>query len=183
VGVDEVDAEALEPLQALSGALVAGPRGADLGVVERDGGKVYTTSVEVEVAPLDPQLAEAKPGRVRGVGGLAARIEERQASRVGVPRRVQIPQPGGLPRGGEAEPAFAQIGLAEGLARELDSFATLAGDLRPEGVSAVGRQVGQAGLEGDLPPAHRGVDLRVVEPRPGGRALEPHIATEPAAGH
>ena len=98
VGVNHVDAEALEPLQALAARLVTGQRGADQGIVERDGGQEDARAVQVEVAAVDPELAEPESHVEGGIEHLAlfASSNER-LSGIHVPRRVQVPEPVGLP--------------------------------------------------------------------------------------
>jgi len=67
VGVDEVDAEALEPFQTLAGGLIGGQSGADLSVVQRYGTEKDASAIEEEVPALDPQLTEPEP---RGPAGI-----------------------------------------------------------------------------------------------------------------
>src|SRR5262245_8351192 len=56
VGIYQVDPDRLEPLEALASTCVAGQRGADLSVVERDSAKEYASSVEVEIAAVNPEF-------------------------------------------------------------------------------------------------------------------------------
>src|SRR5947209_18460267 len=67
VRVDEVDTEALEPLEALAGGFVRGPCRADLCVVERHEGEEYACAVQVEIAAVDPEFSEAEANGRRGV--------------------------------------------------------------------------------------------------------------------
>src|SRR5262245_59221424 len=97
VGVDEVDAEALESPECFDRPLVARGAGADLGVVERDGRELDARAVEVEVAAVDPELAEAEPDGEAGVQRLAGR-DERDGRLAGVARRVDVPECLRLPR-------------------------------------------------------------------------------------
>ncbi len=65
VGVDKVDADALETLEALAGGVVGGERRAHAGIIHRQGTKEDARAVEVEVPAVDPQLAEPEPDRSR----------------------------------------------------------------------------------------------------------------------
>ena len=61
--VDVVDPVALEALQALLGSLIVGQVRPDLGVVKRHGRQEEARAVQVEVPPVDPELAESEPFR------------------------------------------------------------------------------------------------------------------------
>ena len=67
VRVDEVDAEAAHPLHRLAGRLVRRRPRPDLAVVDRHGGEIEPGAVQVEVLTVDPEFAEAEPGRVGDV--------------------------------------------------------------------------------------------------------------------
>ena len=98
VGVDEVDAEALEPLQALAGRRVAGQRGADLGVVERNGGEEDAACRSGRSPGRRSRTRgsrSARRRRCRAPGPLASSSE--RLREYDVPGRVEVPEPVGLP--------------------------------------------------------------------------------------
>ena len=61
VGIDEVDPEALQPLQALPRGRVRRLRRADLCIVQRNGGEEDARAVEVEIPAPDLDFAKAEP--------------------------------------------------------------------------------------------------------------------------
>jgi hypothetical protein len=120
VRVDEVDAEALETLQALAGRAVGGPRGADVGVIQRDGRQEDAGPVELEVAAFDPELAEPEGPVLGGIQHPAPRVEQREAQGEPVARRMEIPEPIGLPGFGDRDASVLEFASREGPAREFD---------------------------------------------------------------
>ena len=76
VHIHAVDPDALQALQRLSGGLVGGRGGADLGVVQREGGQENAGAIEIEIAPVDPQLTEPEPHRQAGVEIVAGGVRE-----------------------------------------------------------------------------------------------------------
>jgi hypothetical protein len=67
VGVDEVDPEAFQPLEALAGGRIVGERGAHLRVVQRHHREMDPAAVQEEIPALDPELAEPEPDSPVGV--------------------------------------------------------------------------------------------------------------------
>src|SRR5262245_54667482 len=67
MGVDEVNAETLEPPQRLPRSVIGRGPGAELGAVQRDGGEVDAGAVQVEVPAVDPKLPKPKQDGIRGV--------------------------------------------------------------------------------------------------------------------
>ncbi len=76
VRVNVVDAETLEPFQALAGGGVGGQGRAHLRIVQRNGRKKNSRAVEVEIAAINPEFAESEPLRPIGVQHLAAGGDE-----------------------------------------------------------------------------------------------------------
>jgi len=76
VHIHAVDPDALQALQRLSGGPVGRRGGADLGVVQREGGKKDAGAVQIEIAPVDPQFPEPEPRGQAGVEIVAARVRE-----------------------------------------------------------------------------------------------------------
>ena len=77
VGVDEVDAETLQALQAFPRARVGGPCRAHLGVVQRHARQENAAAVQDKVAALNPKFAESEallPSLIQNFSGV---IEER----------------------------------------------------------------------------------------------------------
>ena len=74
VRVDEVDAEALQPQQALLRRLVGRRRGADWALSSGTAERKMRRAVEVEVAAVDPELAEPEAHRQGRVQHLAAGV-------------------------------------------------------------------------------------------------------------
>src|SRR5262249_36944494 len=129
VGVDEVDAEALEPPEGLDRALVVRGAGADLGVVERDGRELDAGAVQVEVAAVNPELAEPEPDGEVSVEDFVLRSEERDVCFEGVPRGVDVPEVPGLPPMSYADTtADCLLGL-ERLAPKFEDGAAALADL------------------------------------------------------
>ena len=77
-----------------AGAVVGGQLGADCGVVERHGGEEDAGAVQVEVAAVDPELAEPESQvaeRYRAPGPVASSNERLREYMFA--RRVQVPEP------------------------------------------------------------------------------------------
>jgi len=91
VGVDAVDPEALESFEALAGGPISGQGGADLGIVQGQGGEEKSGAVEIEVPALDPELAEAEPHRPGRVEYVVVGIEKRALEGEGVVWCVDVP--------------------------------------------------------------------------------------------
>jgi hypothetical protein len=65
VRVDEIDAEALKPLECRAGGFVTRRVRVALGVVEWNGGKVQASAVQVEISSFNPEFPEAEANRER----------------------------------------------------------------------------------------------------------------------
>jgi hypothetical protein len=183
VRVDEIDPEALEPLQALAGPRVCRPRGTDLGVVQRHGRQEDAAAVQEEVPPVDPELAEAEARRQGDVQDLSSGLLQRQAQLIRVGGSVQVPESIGFPRGGKGHAAVLQVGGLECLVRELRGVAAAVADPGPQRVLPARRQARHGGGEGDLPCADRGGHAGVVDSRARRLGLEEHVAAQAAPLH
>src|SRR5262249_61912975 len=84
--------------------------------------------VQVEVAAVDPELAEAEPLLPCRVHDLPLRVEQREAQREHVPGRVDVPELFRLPFLGGPEAAALQAGRGHGLAMECDHLAAVLHD-------------------------------------------------------
>ena len=183
VRVDEVDAEALEPQQALPRRLVVRQRGPDLGIVQRHGGEEDAGAVEVEVPAVDPELAEAEAHGMAGVQHLAPGVQQRELQVVHVLRRMEVPELLGLPLLGEGDAAVLEVAPLERLAGELPDAASVVRDPGTQRVLSVRSQALQRGVERDLPLAHRRVHLHVGDARARRRADQVDVAAQAAPRH
>ncbi len=179
MGVHEIDAEALQPFQALPSALVTGQGGADLGVVQRHGAQENAGAVQVEVTAADPELAESEALRQAGVEEPAVLVKQRNGRLVNVLRRVQVPKPFGHPVFGEGEAAALQLARRERLAELADGAAAL-GDRGAERVARLWGEIFQQSAEGDPPLAHRSVDLDFGDPGARRNTGKVYVAAQSA---
>jgi len=180
VGVDGVDAPALESLHALPRAVVAGPRGPDLGVVEGQRTQEDARAVEVEVAAVDPELAEAEPDRMARVERLARCVEEREGEVVLVLRGVDVPELLWPPRLSEGEAALLEVADPEELARELRHLPAVLSDLGAQCVLGVTPQRLKLRINPDLALAHGRGDPGIAEVGELRGADEKHVAAQAA---
>ena len=67
----------------------------------------------IEVAAVDPELAEAESQVVGSVQHLAVSVEQRETQDIHVPRRMKIPEPVRLPVAAERDAAVFEVGAGE----------------------------------------------------------------------
>ena len=179
VRVDEVDPEALEALQGRPGAVVTGRGGAELAVVERDGRQVQTRAVQVEIPPVDPELAEPEADGQGRIQDRPAGVEQREAEVVLVLGRVSVPELLGPPVLGDHQAADGQVALLERPAGELLHLPVPVLDAGAQEVARVAVESVQRRVERNLPPAHGGVHFHIRDTRAGRRGAKLHVAAEP----
>src|SRR5206468_1089519 len=92
VGVDEVDAETPQTLHRFARRLVGRRSGADLGIVQRHSGEKKASTVEVEIAAVDPELAKADAHGVERIGNEVRLLLERDLDVERVLRGVKVPE-------------------------------------------------------------------------------------------
>jgi len=180
VGVDEVDADPLQAEQALLGPGVAGRQRAHLGVVQRQGREEDPRAVEVEIPSVDPELAEAEADRKGGVEEALPVVGQRDGHFVDVLRRVEVPEPLGLPLVGQLEAPLAEVTRCKRPAAELADLAAVVGDRGAERVSHARRQAFQRRAQGDPTFAHGRIDLDVADAGLRRGADEVHVAAQTA---
>ena len=180
VRVDEVDADPLQPQQALLGPLVAGRRSAHLGIVQRQGREEDSGAVEVEVPAVDPQLAETETHRQGGVQHVVSVVGQRDGRLVGMLRRVEVPELLGLPALGQSECGHHGGRLPRRPGWRTPEPCAVVRDDRTQRVSPIGRQVLQRRAERDPALADGCVHLDLADPGTGRGADEVHITAQPA---
>ena len=183
VGVDEIDAEALEALQALAGGVIGGQRRSDLGVVQRQSAEKDAGAVEVEIPALDPELAKAEAHRPADIQHPAPGVQQRDLQLQLVLRRVNVPELLGHPFLRERDAAFFEIARLERPAREFLDDAAVLPDACAKGVLCLGGESFDRRIERDLLLAHRGVHPHVGDMRPGRRAHQVDVAAQAAPSH
>ena len=174
----------LQPQQALLRPLVAGRRGAHLGVVQRQGGEEDARAVEVEVAAVNPELAEAEPHRAGRRPGPCRRPPTARRPTSYVFCGVWMSQSfSGFHFSVTARRPSLRSPAWNGLlvnSLTLRPLSVIDGAKR---VPGVGSQVRQRRAQRDLALAHRGVHLHVVDARARGRADEVNVAAQAAPLH
>src|SRR5687768_7324488 len=91
MGVNKVDAEALQTLEAFARGLVRGKSRADLRVVERHGREMETRSIKIKIATLDPELAEAEACGPMNIKRFTGAVQQRELEAVDVLWCVDVP--------------------------------------------------------------------------------------------
>ena len=132
-------------------------------------------AVEVEVAPVDPELAKAEPDGQRLVEHLASLVPQGHDHGVEVARRVEIPTFGVGPGIGKRDPP-AGVELA---GKSLDDL-LVPRDLRFERPLAR-PGLGDVGVERDRARARRGDDVYVFDRLLRRLTHQPYVAGEPFA--
>src|SRR5438477_13188089 len=108
VGIDEVDADALEPQETLPRPSIAGQRRANLRVIERHRREMNPAAIEIKILAVDPEFAAAE-WRLKTIVQRVTALFQRQLHLILILRRMQIPQGGPLPALRKSEPACIKI--------------------------------------------------------------------------
>src|SRR5947207_2606967 len=92
VGIDKVDPKAFQALESFADRLVRCQSSAHLRVVQRHSRKKHSTTIEKEVAAIDPELAESKALHPAAIEHVSRGVEERDLNLVDVTGRVNVPE-------------------------------------------------------------------------------------------
>ena len=92
VCVNEIDPKTLQASHTLSGRVVVGPCGADLGVVQGNRREEDARAVEIEVPAIDPELSKSETHGKTGVQHFPISLFQGDVEVKHVPRRMDIPE-------------------------------------------------------------------------------------------